>query len=648
MIAFFEVISTSAPHIYRSALPLSPQNSVVQKLYKQYAHPLVRVVQGFLISWGPIVASLNIGNHRRPIWSPCNRFIITYSNGSASILDAVTLKKLSTIDIGYSSCFCLTPDSNFLVTYGDHKLANWDLQTGCQIGTISPELDRYPWSHDSFTYSMDGKLLAALYDFKDDDNSPFIITYNLLFMTHVHAGPYYLPRGIMNLIWTHREHLQFATRKSGYITTWEIEFTLMGPPVEVSSLKVPTEIDGKEINDEVDFLFLPIVSRIAFSLQDAVFIWDAQATKFLLKSGPMSTPGFTYDYDKDFIRAKSFSSSGHIFACMAVDDCVRVWKESPTGYMLHQQFTLHGAVNKDYCPFKLCVSPNGESIIGYHSGKVNLWHTRDQITSISNVSTQGNSTEHFLLAFSPDEVLAAFVQGKGDTVTVVNLQSSDSQLTINVGIKVQGLAVTESAIVTASQEEVVVWNILGGNCSLDIEGKVTNDIHIRLPELKFQKIRCLSVSRDFSHIFVFAGSPSSSNLLVLDSSRKKHVGGINIDHCLRFAQLTPDGCEIQAQRVRPHGIMRWKIVKGRKSGSVELESLAELPLTPPWESSLGYEVMDKCWVLSPTKERLLWLPHQWREAGYAHSASEGRRWSGQFLGLGYCELSEVVILEFLK
>ena len=93
-------------------------------------------------------------------------------------------------------------------------------------------------------------------------------------------------------------------------------------------------------------------------------------------------------------------------------------------------------------------------------------------------------------------------------------------------------------------------------------------------------------------------------------------------------------------------MMRWKIVKDRKSDSVKLESLGGIPLTLPWESSLGYEVMDECWVLSPTKERLLWLPHQWRKARYVNSVKKGRRWSGQFLGLGYCELSEVVILEF--
>jgi hypothetical protein len=51
VITFFEVISTSAPHIYHSALLLSPRTSMVHKLHKAYVRPLARVVRGLPISW---------------------------------------------------------------------------------------------------------------------------------------------------------------------------------------------------------------------------------------------------------------------------------------------------------------------------------------------------------------------------------------------------------------------------------------------------------------------------------------------------------------------------------------------------------------------------------------------------------------------
>ena len=643
MIAFFEVISTSAPHIYCSALPLSPQASVVQKLYKQYAHPLVRVVQGLPISWRPIVATLYI-NVWNTIWSPCSRFIIIHHE-STKILDGVTLKKLSTLDTLPPSCFCFSPDSHFLVELGNDKLINWDLQTGCQVGTADLGLEahrrlnphcfeeEYPLGVASFTYSTDGKLLAVDYN---DIGCSFIITYNLLSMTH--AGPYYSPTEIMDPIWTHGECLRFATRKPGYITIWEVGFTLIGSPVEAGSLQLPTEIDGEEINHE-DFLFLPIVSRIAFSFQDGVVIWDAQVAKFLLKSGPLSTPGVTYTGYQAYIQAKSFSSSGHFFACIAMDNYVRVYKELPTGYILHQQFTV-------FTDCKLCISPDGESIVAHSLTRAHLWYTRDQITSISNASTQGNPEYSCFLEFSPNGIFAAFAWEKKDTVTVLNLQSSDPPLTINVGMEVKGLAVTESVIITASHEEVAVWNILRGNHSLNIEGKIANGIHIRLPMFSWS-IRCISASHDLSHILVVADFATGSNLWVLNSLTEKYIGGTTTTELLSFAKFTLDGCEIQAQEYFSRDKMvGWKIVKDNKSGSVKLESLGEIPFTPKlpsWESSLGYEVMQDGWVLSPTQERLLWLPHQWRSA-----RGGNERWCSQFLGLVHCELSEAIILEFLK
>ena len=595
------------------------------------------------MSWEPIVATLSIGMLGPAIWSPCSRLVMI-CNINTSILDAVTLKQLSTLDISYPSQLCFSPDSHFLVEFREDKLIHWDIQTGCPIGTVVLGVKAPPMQLTSSTCSTDGKLLAAKYGY----SGPFIITYNLLSMTH--AGPYYPPGEIIDPIWTHGEYLRFATRKPGCITIWEVDFTLIGPPVEAGSLQVPTEIDGEEISGYIHFLFLPIVSRIAFSLQDSVFIWDTQAAKFLLKSGPMSTPGFTYTGYRAYIQAKSFSSSGHFFACVAIDNCVRVYKEFSTCYTLHQQFTLYGI--PDDVPCKLCVSPNGESIIAYHGTKVYLWQTKDRITSISNASTQGNPGHDFLLEFSPNGALAAFVQEKGDTVTVLNLHSSNSPLTINVGMKVHGLAVMENTIVTASQEEVVIWNILGGNQSLDIEGKITNGIHIKLLELPSKRIRCLSASHDLSHILILMSNfiGNTSDLWVLDSSTQKHIGSISTTEWLKFAQFAPDGCEIQSREQRPpYKMMGWKIAKNSKSDSVELESLGEIPFTLPWESSLGYEIMHDGWVLSPTMERLLWLPHQWRSAGgYAKPVDESRRWNGQFLGLAHCELSEVVILEFLK
>src|ERR1700753_165368 len=60
VITFFEVIITSAPHIYHSALLLSPQTSITHEMYKNHASPLARVVRGIPDSWERVVATATL------------------------------------------------------------------------------------------------------------------------------------------------------------------------------------------------------------------------------------------------------------------------------------------------------------------------------------------------------------------------------------------------------------------------------------------------------------------------------------------------------------------------------------------------------------------------------------------------------------
>ncbi|KAF9641927.1 hypothetical protein BDM02DRAFT_3067365, partial [Thelephora ganbajun] len=55
---FFEVIDESAAHIYHSALPVSPQTSMVRKLYERHANPLTRIVHGLPDSWDPAIVTM--------------------------------------------------------------------------------------------------------------------------------------------------------------------------------------------------------------------------------------------------------------------------------------------------------------------------------------------------------------------------------------------------------------------------------------------------------------------------------------------------------------------------------------------------------------------------------------------------------------
>ncbi|KAF9786369.1 hypothetical protein BJ322DRAFT_992207, partial [Thelephora terrestris] len=136
---FFGVISTSAPHIYNSALPLSPPTSMTHELYKQYAHPFVRIVQGLPLSWDMLSVTTYAGDFcGGAAWSPCGRFIAVTKSEAIEILDAVTLQKIKTLkppeDVDHGE-LDFSPDGHTLTKYNQEKLTKWDIQTGIPIGS---------------------------------------------------------------------------------------------------------------------------------------------------------------------------------------------------------------------------------------------------------------------------------------------------------------------------------------------------------------------------------------------------------------------------------------------------------------------------------------------------------------------------------
>ncbi|KAF9643443.1 hypothetical protein BDM02DRAFT_3065052, partial [Thelephora ganbajun] len=115
---FFEVIDESAPHIYHSALPLSPQKSMVRNLYKRHANPMARVVRGLPDSWDPAIVTMQY-SCMATAWSPCGRFIAISDGGStAEVRDAATLKRLTVLESpeGYTHKLVFSPDGRLLTS----------------------------------------------------------------------------------------------------------------------------------------------------------------------------------------------------------------------------------------------------------------------------------------------------------------------------------------------------------------------------------------------------------------------------------------------------------------------------------------------------------------------------------------------------
>ena len=673
---FFEVISKSAPHIYHSALQLSPKMSIVGKLYKPHIPPLTRIIHGLPASWDHSIATVKFPSWlSAAVWSPCSRFIAVTWGGTRKtieILDAVTLRQLTTLesplDSAASTCSIIfSPDANLLTWFGGESLdiITWDLQTGVLVNTISPEQQRRSGYCASVTYSTCGTMLGVLFCHRQTFT---ISTYNILSGLHIHSSS--VEGWVLNKIWTCSEHIQFATATSNSITTWEVEFASTHMPRKVDSLPTPDNFDSSEqlLHRSSFFsgvLFHPATSRLAFTTGEKVMVWDGQHSRFLLDS---------VDFEDQMDSYMSFSLDGCFFANRSYGRTFYLWKESTTGYILHQKLIANTSVTVP------CISPDGGSVITYGS-TVQLWPTTNSTTTLSTTSAQAPQRDEniSILGFSPNETLAAVAKLWDEMVTVLDLKYGIPKLTIDTNVEVCGLRVANDTITVVGVGKIVTWSISTENCA---------------PSPRINANDCLW-STAFNHPPIFNApwlptasvSPDLHQVAIVELEECKpwigshlHLYDAHTGQCLITVPMklgtspwfTLDGCEVWCT-THHHQVEGWRIIKDGKSNII-LEYLGSTPapsepnatldslesgvesrcsnltkpecagpaLHPPdgfpLKASDVYEFVDSGWILSG-KKRLLWLPPHWR------SYKWDRRWSGHFLALVHKELPEAVILQ---
>ena len=612
---FFEVIIISAPHIYHSALLLSPKTSLVWRLYEPQVNPLARVVQGVPTSWDHCFSGTRYPGVICAIaWSPCSRFIAIAWDKSCDvvILDAVTLKSLHTMHPQHQwvswDKLVFSPDSYLLAgySYSHDCIISWDLQTGGLISNISTSGTR---RCNSMSYSGYGTMLGGLFD------QETIVTYNVFSGKQI---SFHSVQGFMSgTIWTQGEYLQFAIMEPGAVTIWEVSFALSHPPTQVNSLPIPDNFSKEGL------VFLPTHSLLAFILQGRVIVWNAQHQVVLLDSIDVKDP-----------KNMSFSPDGHFFVCGSKGPEFHLWKESPNGY-LHQKFTPStGSTNP-------VISPNGKTIISSGSSVLQLWHTTSSLTSPPCITTQpSQQTNHFLLEFSPDELLVAVTQQFSNKVTILDLKSGNPQMVIDTDIVICGIGIAESKIVVVGDRKIITWELPTGDCVPIAHRSIDNSVQVT--EFKCPApIRQLhaSISPGFTYV-AFGNTKNLPELYIYNLHTGKKLAVAKSEGWLPGFAL--NGNEVWC--ARGDGMVdQWAIVEDSESNNTQLDQLGnyEEPQSGfPWHSSHGYQVMDDGWVLSSKGKRLLWLPPQWRSA-----VKVERKWSGKYLALLHRRLLEAVILE---
>jgi len=341
----------------------------------------------------------------------------------------------------------------------------------------------------------------------------------------------------------------------------------------------------------------------------------------------------------------AFSLDGRFFACASEGPEIFLWKEHPTGYVLHQKFVSYS--RETLMPCEPLLSPNGQSIIVSGGSALQLWRTTDTTTSPSSVPTQVfQPTEPFILGFSPDESLAAAARLGSNTATVFDLESGIPRLVIDTGTGIYGLRVAESSIVIVGDGGIATWDLSTGDRVLGARTNV-NDTAWATAFSRSSGLGVPSavVSPGFNHVAIMGKTESTSDPYVLnlyDVSTGKYLAGTNLRGYRPW--FTPDGREVwfTADDGTVQGL---SIVEDHESNAIRLERLepsARPSEGAPWNSSRGYEITKDGWILCSGGKRLLWLPPHWQ------SSEVHRSWCGRFLALLHSELSEVVVLELLE
>ncbi|KAF9646640.1 hypothetical protein BDM02DRAFT_2987686 [Thelephora ganbajun] len=497
---------------------------------------------------------------------------------------------------------------------------SWDLQTGGLVGAIELEDIR---TCLSVTYSVCGTMFATLFH----SGPAFVISvHNVLFGMHIYSRS--VDGRPLNEIWTHGEYLRFATMESGSITTWEVGFASPHTPTRVESLPVPDGFDPSR-----EYRFHPTSSRLAFTIEESVLVWDARDSKFLLKST---------DVNGHVVVSMSFSPNGRSFVCGIGNLGIYLWKESPTGFTPHRKLVSH---TRDSQPL---LSPNGESIVAFGGLAIQLWRTMDSVTPLPDVSTPTfqRSETAFISGFSSDELLAAVARMEDEMVVVLDLKSGIARLTVDTGMKVYGMRVAGSIIVIVGDGKIVTWNLLAGsdvlNPKVNVNDSVLTTTFNYPPFPPWVSRPTPSVSPDLRHMAMMGWDRGSGNhrLYLYDVPTGQYLASAPAMRGI-CPWFTLDGCEIRYILWRD--VERWGIIQDSESNVTRLGYLGSSTHRlgeVPWQSSRGYEVTDSRWVLSPSKKRLLWLPPSWR------SDRRNSMWSGRFLALLDRELPEPVILEF--
>lgn len=432
---FAELISTSATHIYHSALELSPLSSIVRKFYYyQRPHPSPRVVIGIPDSWEPRTSvSANHSYYLSSTWSPCGQSIAAVAEGVVRAWDALSLKPISTfqspkITTKFRHGLAFSPDGYSLAGCSDTGIVIWDTQTGGVVKEIECEVTS---SGLELVWALDGKTIGTISPMVSGTltmhihNTATCITLTSITLQSRHK-PYF---------WAHGKSFQVVTT-----TAWD----QMGSKINIFEVgSTLTKIKSFPLKSHSHLgSFSPTTYRISVSApgdhshNPELLVLDISNSESLLQV----TGSF---------RCSSFSPDANLFGA-STKDHIHIWRYASGYYTQWRKFQQNST--------SLQFSPTSSSILA-HAGT--LLHVIHSDYSPATLAVESVTTVHSMPrdAYSPYGTYIATTQRGESAITITNLHSqnpSPSQF-IDTNFNISDIVLTGNVLLVKGLDTVVAW-----------------------------------------------------------------------------------------------------------------------------------------------------------------------------------------------
>jgi hypothetical protein len=450
---FFEVIKLSAPHIYHSALELSPRSAIVRKLYHHHRpHPTPWVVHGVPISWNqPLTIQTN---HKSAVWSPCSKSLAVATPNNVEIWDILTLEKHSTLqppspshklqdtpkqDIPKHSPYGIaySPSGHSLACYFSPSTAIiiWDIQTGGVVSKI--ECGAVGTAFESLVWSSDGKTIGAIFAGSQD----WVVC-----VCDVTMGTMVSPGTLQSLhrpyLWPHNKSFQVLTmlsHKYFNFDIYEVGPTLLR--IESFSIMLSTRNKPQTISFSPVTRWISIITNKHHE-QNTLLAFSSQLSGALL----MEVGNF---------HGNCFSPNGNLLAASGKAG-IHVWKCDSNSYTLWKEIPFQDGPRE--LSWGLQFSPTLFSVLISREGFLEVVHLDDLKVNppaepspqYGKISTDGT----YIVTACCDE----------PRITITNLLSQTPSWFIDTGFRIHGLALTGNVLLVdgtddVGGDEIVTWRL---------------------------------------------------------------------------------------------------------------------------------------------------------------------------------------------